>query len=210
MARHDRRTKRSPLNQDEEEATAIVPIERVERSILLVRGHKVLLDVDLADLYGVPTKALNQAVKRNRDRFPRDFMFRLTSAEKTEVVTNCDHLKKLKFSPSLPYAFTEHGAVMLATVLNSQRAVRASIFVVRAFIRLSRFLASHEELRRKLDELEQRYDHQFAAVFDAIRQLMGDDEEPDDPNRPRIGYHSEAAVGGRRRATRPRRREKQP
>ena len=95
---------------------SVIPVERIENSILLIRREKVMLDADLAELYGVPTKALNQAVKRNIDRFPEDFMFQLTNQEKEEVVTNCDHLKRLKFSPNLPYAFTEHGAIMLATV----------------------------------------------------------------------------------------------
>lgn len=103
-----------------------IPAERVERRILLIRGQRVMLDADLAELYGVPTKVLNQAVKRNSDRFPPDFMFRLTRREKDHVVTNCDHLRKLKFSPALPCAFTEHGALMLASVLNSRRADRAA------------------------------------------------------------------------------------
>ena len=115
---------------------SIVPMESIERSIFFIRGQKVMLDADLAKLYGVPTKVLNQAVKRNIERFPLDFMFQLTKDEKDEVVTNCDHLKKLKFSPNLPYAFTEHGAIMLATILNSPVAVQASIQIVRAFIRL--------------------------------------------------------------------------
>ncbi|HXD31731.1 MAG TPA: ORF6N domain-containing protein [Pyrinomonadaceae bacterium] len=109
-----------------------MPIERVERASLLIRGEKVILDVDLAGLYGVPTKRLNEQVKRNRGRFPTDFMFQLTSPEKSEVVANCDHLSTLKFSPQLPYAFTEHGAIMAANVLDSARAVRASVEVVRA------------------------------------------------------------------------------
>jgi len=167
---------------------AIIPTERVERSILLIRGHKVMLDADLAAIYGVTTKRLNEQVKRNRDRFPPDFMFRLTRAELLEVVANCDHLQQLKFSPTPPNAFTEHGAVMLAAVLNSPIAVRASIQVVRAFIRLRQMLAAHEHLRRKLQKLEEKYDHQFAVVFDAIRQLM-DDPEP--PPKPPIGYHAE-------------------
>lgn len=108
----------------------------IERRILLIRGQKAMLDTDLAALYGVPTKVLNQAVKRNRHRFPADFMFRLTEDEKAEVVTICDHLQKLKFSPVLPYAFTEHGAIMLASVLNSKKAVRISVYVVRAFVKL--------------------------------------------------------------------------
>jgi len=163
---------------------SIVPMERIERSILYISGQKVMLDTDLAELYSVPTKVLNQAVKRNRERFPDDFMFQLTKEEKEDVVTNCDHLKKLKFSPNLPYAFTEHGAIMLATVLNSPVAVQASIHVVRAFVRLRQMLASNVELARKLDALEKKYDAQFKVVFDAIRQLMA----PPEPKHRRIGF----------------------
>ena len=162
----------------------LVPIERVERSILLIRRQKVMLDADSAALYGVPTKVLNQAVKRNKERFPADFMFQLTKEEKDEVVANCDHLKRLKFSPNFPYAFTEHGAIMLATILNSPVAVQASIQVVRAFVRLRQMLASNAELARKLDGLEKKYDAQFKVVFDAIRQLM----TPPEPKRQRIGF----------------------
>lgn len=150
---------------------SLVPMERIERAIFVIRGQKVMLDADLAELYGVLTKVLNQAVKRNKERFPVDFMFQLTKEEKDEVVTNCDHLKRLKFSPTLPHAFTEHGAIMLATILNSPVAVQSSIQVVRAFVRLRQMLASNAELARKLDTLERKYDAQFKVVFDAIRQL---------------------------------------
>ena len=150
---------------------SLVPMERIERAIFLIRGQKVMLDADLAELYGVLTKVLNQAVKRNKERFPVDFMFQLTKEEKDEVVTNCDHLKRLKFSPTLPHAFTEHGAIMLATILNSPVAVQSSIQVVRAFVRLRQMLASNADLARKLDTLERKYDAQFKVVFDAIRQL---------------------------------------
>jgi len=145
---------------------------RVERVILTIRGQRVLLDADLAALYGVSTRVLNQAVKRNQDRFPEDFMFRLTEAEKAEVITVCDHLRPLRFSPSLPHAFTEHGAIMLASVLSTPIAVQTSVHVVRAFVRLREVLATHKDLARKLEELEQKYDAQFKVVFDAIRQLM--------------------------------------
>ena len=144
-----------------------------------------MLDSDLAELYGVETKALNQAVKRNLDRFPPDFMFQLTVTEKNEAVTNCDHLIQLKYSPSLPYAFTEHGALMLANVLNSERAAQTSVQVVRAFVRLRQMLASNAELARKLAALENKYDAQFKVVFDAIRQLMS---PPAKPKR-EIGFH---------------------
>jgi hypothetical protein len=165
-----------------------VPFERIASRILFIRAHRVMLDSDLAGVYGTTTKALNQAVKRNRHRFPADFMFQLTRLEKTEVVTNCDHLRKLKYSASLPFAFTEHGAVMLASVLNSSTAVQASIAVVRAFIRLRQFLATHRQLARKLAELEGRleeHDEEITALFEAIRRLM---EPPDKPAKP-IGFH---------------------
>ena len=164
---------------------SLVPMERIERAIILIRGKKVMLDSDLAELYGVETKVLNQAVKRNASRFPADFMFQLTEAEKNEVVTNCDHLARLKFSPHLPYAFTEHGALMLANVLNSERAAQTSVQVVRAFVRLRQMLASNAELARKLETMEKKYDAQFKVVFDAIRQLMS----PPEPKRREIGFH---------------------
>jgi hypothetical protein len=164
---------------------ALIPMERIVRAILSIRGEKVMLDSDLADIYGVSTGALNQAVKRNLGRFPPDFMFQLTEIEKNEVVTNCDNLARLKFSPHLPYAFTEHGALMLANVLNSERAAQTSVQVVRAFVRLRQMLASNAELARKLAALENKYDAQFKVVFDAIRQLMS---PPAKPKR-EIGFH---------------------
>src|SRR6267143_726809 len=124
---------------------ALLPSARIERAILLIRGHKVMLDTDLAHLYGVTTKRLNEQVKRNRNRFPADFMFQLTSKEKAEVVANCDHLTKLKFSSAKPYAFSEHGAVMVASVLNSKRAIEFSIYVVRAFVFLFEGFGDHRE-----------------------------------------------------------------
>ncbi len=166
---------------------SVIAVERIERSILLIRGEKVMLDADLAVLYGVTTKRLNEQVKRNRNRFPEDFMFQLTEKEKVEVVSNCDHLKRLKFSPNLPYAFTEHGAIMLATVLNSPIAVHASIQVVRAFVRLRKMIASNKELALKIEELEKKYDEQFKVVFEAIRELM----TPQEPKRRRIGFRRE-------------------
>lgn len=156
----------------------------IERRILLLRKHKVMLDADLAELYGVSTKRLNEQVKRNRDRFPADFMFRLTPSERVEVVAKCDHLYRLRFSPALPYAFTEHGAIMLASVLNSPVAVRASIQVVRAFIAMREALAANKALARKLAILESKYDAQFKAVLDAIRRLM----VPATTARPQIGF----------------------
>jgi hypothetical protein len=121
----------------------------IEGSILRIRGSAAILDSDLALIYGVATKVLNQAVKRNLDRFPPDFMFRLTTQEKIEVVTICDHLARIKFSPVLPYAFTEHGAIMAASVLNSPRAIHMSVFIVRAFVRMREQLLGRSELERR-------------------------------------------------------------
>ncbi len=148
-----------------------------------------MIDADLAEVYGTSTKALNQAVKRNRERFPSEFMFQLDRREKAEVVTNCDHLRSLKYSPTLPFAFTEFGAVMLASVLKTPIAVQASIAVVRAFIRFRETLATHKELAGKLGEPEKRieaHDEEIANLFEAIRQLM----EPQDTPSKRIGFHA--------------------
>ena len=163
----------------------LIPMERILKSILNIRGQRVMLDADLAELYGVPTKVLNQAVKRNIERFPPDFMFSLTPIEKTEVVTNCDHLARLRFSPALPNAFTEHGALMAANVLKSDRAVRASIQIIRTFVQMREAMASHADLARKLNSLEKKYDDQFKVVFDAIRQLIS---QPARKSRS-IGFH---------------------
>lgn len=161
--------------------SVIVPVERIERCILLIRDRKVMLDADLASLYGVTTKRLNEQVKRNRDRFPEDFMFDLTPEEKAEVVANCDHLGHLKFSSALPHAFTEHGAIMLASVLNSPKAVEISVYVVRAFIKLREMLANNKELARKLEELERKvknHDENIEGLIQAIRALRSRPEVP--------------------------------
>src|SRR6266404_5802019 len=151
---------------------SVVPIERIERSILLIRGEKVMLDRDLAELYGVETKRLNEQLRRNRDRFPPDFMFQLTPQEWKSLRSQFATLKRGEHRKYLPYAFTEHGALMLANVLKSERASRTSVQVVRAFVRLRQLLASNAGLARKLDSLEKKYDAQFKMVFDAIRKLM--------------------------------------
>ena len=169
----------------------LIALERIERSIIFLRGQKVMLDADLAVLYGIPTKALKQAVKRNLDRFPSDFMFELTKQEKSEVVTNCDHLAKLKFSPYLPYAFTEHGTLMLANVLNSPKAVQVSVQIVRTFIRLREILATHKDLARKLEEMEKKYDQQFKIVFEAIRQLIAAPDNVQDKPKRQVGFRIE-------------------
>lgn len=159
--------------------------EEIQSKILLIRGQKVMIDSDLAIIYRVTTKRLNEQVKRNIKRFPPDFMYQINKTEKVELVANCDHLKKLKFSSSLPHVFTEHGAIMLASVLNSEIAVETSIKVVRAFIMLRELSASNKELSRKIEILEKKYDKQFRTVFEAIKQLM---QSPSLPTKRRIGF----------------------
>ena len=144
----------------------------IDSRILVLRSQRVMLDADIAGLYGVTTSRLKEQIRRNRERFPHDFMFQLTRTEKAQVIAKCDHLQRLKFSAVLPVAFTEHGALMLANVLKSSRAVRISIEVVRAFIRLREAVASHRDLATKLDTHERKYNRQFKVVFDAIRALM--------------------------------------
>jgi hypothetical protein len=163
-----------------------VPIEQVEQTILLIRGEKVILDADLAVLYGVSTTRLNEQVKRNADRFPKDFAFRLTKGEFDNLISqSATSSSKHGGRRKLPLVFTEHGAIMAANVLNSERAIQASVAVVRAFVRLRQILASNAELARKLEDLERKYDRQFKVVFDAIRQLM----TPPEPKRKQIGFH---------------------
>jgi hypothetical protein len=146
----------------------------LEHRILTIRGKSVMIDADLAELYGVQTRVLNQAVRRNRERFPAEFMFQLTPAEKKEVITNRDHLAKLKFSPVLPLAFTEHGTLMLGNVLNSERAIEVSLMVVRTFVSIREMLSTHKDLAAKLNELERKvggHDDAIADLIDAIRRL---------------------------------------
>ncbi|HYE98521.1 MAG TPA: ORF6N domain-containing protein [Planctomycetota bacterium] len=163
----------------------------LETRILSVRGHRVMLDGDLAELYGVPTKALNQAVKRNARRFPLDFAFRLTPEESLSMRSQSVTASKRNVR-HLPFAFTEHGALMAANVLNSPRAVEASVFVVRAFVRLRQVLAPHRQLAAKLTEMERRldtHDETIREIMTAIKVLMEPPE--DDPPRERIGFHQD-------------------
>jgi len=139
---------------------SLAAIAVVEKKILLIRGQKVILDVDLAELYGVSTKVFNQAVKRNFDRFPKDFMFRLTADEALAIRSQSVTASKRNIR-YLPYAFTEHGIIMAASILNSQRAIDASVYVVRAFVKLREMISSHKDLTKKLSELEKKYDGQF-------------------------------------------------
>ncbi len=153
--------------------TNLIPSEKIEKAIYLIRGEKVMLDHDLASLYGVETGALNRAVKRNVQRFPPDFMFQLTIDESDFLRCQSGISKRGRGGRRfLPYVFTEQGVAMLSSVLNSERAVLVNIEIMRAFVKLREMLASHAELSRRLDELESKYDKQFRVVFDAIRRLM--------------------------------------
>lgn len=168
------------------EQRSLVPVERIEHAIYLVRGQKVMFDFDLAALYGVPTKALIQAVKRNPDRFPADFMFQLNKRElenwRSHFVTSNPGVKMGLRRP--PYAFTEQGVAMLSSVLNSKRAIKVNVAIMRTFVRLREMIISNKELAQRLDELEKKYDQQFKLVFDAIRELM----TPPEPKKRPIGF----------------------
>ena len=150
---------------------ALIPIEVIEKKIFLLRGQKVMLDKDLAELYGVETYNLNKAVKRSIDRFPVDFMFQLTQVEFKNLIFQFG-ISRWGGTRKLPLAFTEQGVAMLSGVLRSKRAAQVNIEIMRAFVKLRELLATHKELARKLDELEKKYDSQFRIVFEAIRQLM--------------------------------------
>jgi hypothetical protein len=204
------------INAMSAQTTALIPAARIERRILLLRGEKVMLDSDLAELYGVETKVLNQAVQRNLDRFPGDFMFQLSTAEaglvlRSQFVTsnpnNAASANKIggslrsQFVTSKPgrggrryrpYAFTEQGVAMLSSVIASPRAVQVNIAIMRTFVLLRQMLASNADLARKLAALEEKYDEQFKVVFDAIRELMAN-PDPIQPGHGReIGFHSAA------------------
>jgi hypothetical protein len=159
-----------------------IPVERIEKSIYLIRGERVMLDRDLAELYGVETRVLNQSVRRNRERFPSDFMFELTREEIvgiSQFVTSSN----LKFSKKVT-AFSEQGVAMLSSVLRSNQAISVNVEIMRTFVRLRRMLTSNAEQAKKLEELEKKYDSQFRVVFDAIRELM----IPPEPQRKQIGF----------------------
>ena len=146
-----------------------------------------MIDKDIAELYGVTTKRLNEQVKRNKKRFPEDFMFNLSQEEKDEVVANCDHLKNLKYSPNLPFAFTEHGAVMLASVLNSDRAIEVRIQIVRIFTQIREMLLTNKDILLKLEVIEKnanQHNKDIQMIFEALKGLLNPPQEP----RPRIGF----------------------
>jgi len=173
--------------------SSLIPVDRIEKAIFLIRGEKVMLDRDLAELYQVTTAALNQALRRNRERFPSDFIFQLTHSEVTQlnrsqIVIGSQKHRDPRFRP---YAFTEQGIAMLSSVLRSKRAILVNIEIMRAFVKLRQMLASNHELSRRLNELESKYDRQFKVVFDAIRQLMS----PPVPARKQIGFRSRSVKG---------------
>ncbi len=167
-------------------AKSLIPAERIERSILLIREQKVLLDSDLAELYEVETKVLVRAMKRNIERFPNDFMFQLSRDEFDVLRSQSATSSRWGGRRYPPYAFTEQGVAMLSSVLRSPRAIEANVEIMRAFVRLREMIGSHEQLARKLAALEKKYDQQFKVVFDAIRRLM---EPPTTKERRRIGFH---------------------
>lgn len=165
-------------------------LKEVQNKIYELRGQKVMLDFDLAELYEVETRALKQAVKRNQDRFPEDFLFVLTKNEWRELITNCDKLpENIKYSPSPPFAFTEQGIAMLSSVLKSKKAIQVNIAIMRAFVLMRQYALSHNDLTKKLKEIETKYDKQFKDVYEAINYLLQKDKrQTDQSTRKQIGY----------------------
>ncbi|MDP2708504.1 MAG: ORF6N domain-containing protein [bacterium] len=170
--------------------TDIILQEKIRNKILLIRDQRVMLDRDLAEFYEIDTKVLNQAVKRNSDRFPGDFMFRLTKAEKEHLVTNCDHLSDLKYSYQSPYVFTEMGIAMLSSVLKSKRAVIINIAIMRVFVMVSRIINSSKDLAEKIGELEKKYDRHDKKIKDIFSALHGliKNRIKEEANKPEIGF----------------------
>lgn len=170
-------------------------LEKIQTKIYEIRGQKVMLDFDLSEMYEVENRALKQAVKRNLDRFPNDFMFQLTKIEWQELITICDNLPEgIKFSPATPFAFTEQGVSMLSSVLKSKKALQVNIAIMRAFVFMRQYALTHKDLTEKLQELENKYDKQFKDVYDAINFLLQkDNQEIAQKQRKRIGYKKDEA-----------------
>jgi len=156
----------------------LIPIEVIKERIFFIRGERVMIDRDLAELYGVETKQLKRQVRRNIDRFPEDFMFELTKEEYDVLRRQFGTLKRGRHAKYPPLAFTEQGVAMLSSVLNSNRAIQVNIAIMRTFTRLRKMLATHAELKKKIEEMEEKYDKQFRVVFEALRQLLEADEKP--------------------------------
>jgi hypothetical protein len=173
---------------------SLIPQERIGGKILVLRGHKVLVDADLAELYGVATEALNQAVRRNAERFPSDFMFQLSESEKDEVVANCDHLVRLKFSSQMPLVFTEQGVAMLSSVLRSPKAVAVNVEIMRAFVRMRHLVASSESLTRQIEALDAKFEGRTKEHEQHIQQIYALLDElinpPEPPPKKRIGFRA--------------------
>ena len=167
--------------------SSIIPAERIQRNILLIRGEKVILDRDLAELYGVETKQLIRAMKRNLDRFPEDFMFQLSKSEFD--ILRCQFGTSSQWGGRRypPYAFTEHGVAMLSSVLNSPRAIQVNIQIIRTFTKLREILATHKDLKRKIESLEKKYDEKFGQVFAVLKAMIAEEKKP----KSQIGYHTE-------------------
>ena len=174
------------------ERAKIIADEVIMNKILIIRNQRVMVDSDMAELYGVTTKRLNEAVKRNFKRFPVDFMFQLTAGEKDELVANCDHLKKLKFSPYLPYVFTEHGAVMLASILNSDRAIAVNIQIVRIFNKMREMMLLHKDLLLEMQKINSKltdHDDKIVLIFEYLKQFEETKiQELEQQNRSKIGF----------------------
>ena len=185
-------TIKSGNNDQDIEKANVITDEIIINKIFIIRNQQVMIDSDLAVLYDVSTKRLNEAVKRNVKRFPSDFMFQLTVDEKEKLVANCDHLKKLKFSPYLPFAFTEHGAVMLASVLNSERAITVNIQIIRIFNKMREMALLHKELLLEMQKINSKLsDHEdkIALVFEYLEQFRQSKiQELEQQNRPKIGF----------------------
>jgi hypothetical protein len=168
----------------------MMKLQKIETRIYEIRGERVMLDFDLATLYEVETRALKQAVKRNRDRFPDDFMFQLSKAEWQELITNCDKLpKEVKFSPATPFSFTEQGVAMLSSILKSKKALQVNISIMRAFVFIRQYALTHRDLTAKLKKLESKYNKQFKDVYEALNYLLNKDKQgTEQKERKRIGY----------------------
>jgi len=168
-------------------------LEKIQTKIYEIRGQKVMLDFDLSEMYEVENRALKQAVKRNLDRFPTDFMFQLTKIEWQELITICDNLPEgIKFSPATPFAFTEQGVSMLSSVLKSKKALHVNIAIMRAFVFIRQYALTHKDLTEKLHELENKYDKQFKDVYEAISFLLQkDNQETKQKQRKRIGFKND-------------------
>ena len=177
------------MGPSKKSTTVLMPQEVVESRILLIKGKKVMLDRDLAELYEVKPIRLREQVKRNKRRFPYDFMFQLNKQETKELIANCDRFKTIKHSHFNPYAFTEQGVAMLSSVLNSERAITVNIQIMRAFTRLREIIMTHKDLQRKIEDVEKKYDQQFKVVFEAIRQLL--EPPPLEKSNRKIGFIGE-------------------